>query len=79
MNICVYGAASNDIHPQYLAEGEALGLEMARREHSLIFGGGANGLMGAVVRGITAGGGESIGIVPSFLTWTVPCIPTAPN
>lgn len=66
MNICVYGAASNDIHPQYLAEGEVLGLEMARRGHSLIFGGGANGLMGAVVRGVSAGSGESIGIVPSF-------------
>ena len=66
MRICVYGASSSAIDPAYLDAGEALGREMARRGHSLVFGGGANGMMGAVARGMTAGGGEILGIAPSF-------------
>lgn len=39
---------------------------MALNGHALIFGGGANGLMGAAARGAFANGGEIIGIAPSF-------------
>lgn len=66
MQICVYGASSNDIDPAYLEAGEALGLEMAKRGHGLVFGGGACGLMGAVARGMTQGGGQILGVAPSF-------------
>ena len=66
MNICVFGASSNDIDPAYIAAGEQLGKEMAARGHKLVFGGGQTGLMGAVVRGVTAGGGHSTGIAPTF-------------
>lgn len=66
MQICVYGASSNNIDPRYLQAGEALGLEMAKRGHSLVFGGGASGLMGAVARGVTQGGGSMVGVAPSF-------------
>lgn len=66
MKICVYGASSNKIDPSYLQAGEALGLAMAKRGHGLVFGGGANGLMGAAARGMTAGKGEIIGVAPRF-------------
>ncbi len=66
MNICVYGASSNTIDKIYIEMGEALGEEMAKRGHSLVFGGGANGLMGAVARGVSRFGGEIVGVVPSF-------------
>jgi uncharacterized protein (TIGR00730 family) len=66
MKICVYGASSNNIDPAYLQAGEALGLAMAKRGHGLVFGGGANGLMGAAARGMTAGNGEIIGVAPRF-------------
>ena len=66
MKICVYGASSNAIDKDYILAGEALGEEMAKRGHSLVYGGGANGLMGAVARGCTKGGGEIIGVAPSF-------------
>ena len=66
MNICVYGASSDAIDKRYLDAGEALGEEMAKRGHTLVFGGGAHGLMGAVARGVTKGGGKIIGIAPSF-------------
>ena len=66
MNICVYGASSDVIDKEYIMQGELLGEEMARRGHSLIFGGGTHGLMGAVARGISRGCGEIIGVAPSF-------------
>ena len=66
MNICVFGASSNDIDPKYIAAGEALGRAMAEKGHCLIFGGGQTGLMGAVSRGIHEKGGSSIGIAPTF-------------
>ena len=66
MNICVYGASSDAIDKRYIESGEALGEEMAKRGHTLIFGGGAHGLMGAVARGVTKGNGKIIGVAPSF-------------
>lgn len=68
MNICVYGASSNAIDKDYILAGEALGEEMARRGHSLVFGAGASGLMGAVARGVTRGGGKTIGVAPLFFS-----------
>ena len=66
MQICVYGASSNEIEAAYLEAGERLGKAMAERGHGLVFGGGQKGLMGAVARGMTAGGGKIVGVAPSF-------------
>lgn len=66
MRICVYGAASPTIDPEYMEKVEALGKLMAERGHSLVFGGGGNGLMGAAARGVRAGGGYILGVIPKF-------------
>lgn len=66
MNICVYGASSNIIDEIYIKDGEKLGREMVKRGHSLVFGGGANGLMGAVARGVHSQGGYILGVAPKF-------------
>ncbi len=66
MKLCVYGASSNTIDKIYIDTVEKLGEEMARRGHTLIFGGGAGGLMGAAARGMTRGKGKIIGISPKF-------------
>lgn len=68
MNICVYGAASDTIDSAYIKAGEALGLEMAKRGHRLVYGGGATGMMGAVARGMAEGSGHVTGVVPEFFT-----------
>jgi uncharacterized protein (TIGR00730 family) len=39
---------------------------MAQNKHTLIFGGGAHGMMGAVARGCHRFGGEIIGVAPRF-------------
>ena len=66
MNICVYGASSNIIDNSYIDAGERLGEEMAKRGHSLVYGGGTHGLMGAVARGMSRENGNIIGVAPSF-------------
>ena len=66
MNICVYGAASTEIEKSTVEKTERLGALMADRGHTLVFGGGASGLMGAVARGVRRGGGKIIGVAPSF-------------
>ena len=66
MNICIYGASSNDIDAKYITAGEAFGAQMAKEGHGLVFGGGAMGMMGAAARGVSSCGGEITGIVPKF-------------
>ena len=66
MNVCVYGAASPSIAPVFIERGEALGAALAERGHTLVFGAGALGLMGAVARGAQARGGSIVGVVPRF-------------
>lgn len=66
MRLCVYGAASTTIDKIYIEAVEALGAQLVRRGHSLVFGGGGNGLMGAVARGVHSEDGEILGVIPRF-------------
>lgn len=66
MKLCIYGASSNAIDKTFLDAGELLGQVIADANHSVVFGGGAAGLMGAVARGAHSKNGEIIGICPSF-------------
>lgn len=66
MKICLYGSASEKIADVYKKEVYALGKALAERGHTLVFGGGCFGLMGAAARGVKDGGGKIIGVVPDF-------------
>ncbi len=66
MNICVYGASSKTLDDKYLQEAEKLGEVLAKRGHTLVFGGGSHGMMGASARGAKKGGGKVIGVAPKF-------------
>lgn len=66
MFFCVYGAASNLIDSTYITAGEQLGRTIAENNHGVVYGGGANGMMGAVARGVRERGGELIGVAPTF-------------
>ena len=67
MNICIYGASSSIIAGAYINPVEELGARLAKRGHTLVFGGGEYGLMGAAVRGVKAAGGRALAVVPEFL------------
>ncbi|MCQ2455284.1 MAG: TIGR00730 family Rossman fold protein [Clostridia bacterium] len=66
MNICVYGASSNAIDKIYTENGEKLGQMIAENGDTVVYGGGAGGMMGAVARGARSKNGNVIGISPAF-------------
>ena len=67
MRICVYAASSAQVHPHYQQVAYSLGEALAQNGHSLVYGGGSTGLMGAVANGALAHGGEVVGILPKFM------------
>lgn len=66
MNICVYGASSNSIDKSYIEAGENLGKMIAENGDTVVYGGGACGMMGAVARGARSAKGNVVGISPAF-------------
>ena len=66
MRICVYGASACRLAPAYLDAARELGGLLARGGHTLVFGGGAHGMMGACAQGAAELGGEIVGIAPRF-------------
>ena len=66
MKICVFGAASAHIDEVYIKAVEELCEKLAKHGHSLVFGAGATGLMGAAARGFKRGGGFVHGVIPEF-------------
>lgn len=66
MNICIFGASGRELEESYYAAAELLGSLIAQQGHTLVFGGGREGLMGAAARGAYENGGRIIGIVPKF-------------
>ncbi len=66
MRICVYGASSSELDRAYFEAARELGQLLAAAGHSLVFGGGAGGLMGACAEGAAERGGEILGIAPRF-------------
>ena len=59
MRICIFGASGRELDARYYTEAEAVGRLIGENGDSIVFGGGAEGLMGACARGVsTAGGGH---------------------
>lgn len=66
MNICVFGASSDSIAKEYFDAAEEFGRCLGLAGHTLVFGGGNSGLMGAAARGALSAGAGIIGIAPSY-------------
>lgn len=66
MKICIFGAASAHIDTVYIKAVEELSEKLAKRGHTLVFGAGGTGLMGAAARGFKRGGGFVHGVIPEF-------------
>ena len=66
MNICLYGAARDTVPEVYIKSIHELGRELAHRGHTMVFGGGMTGMMGAAARGVREAGGHMIGVAPRF-------------
>lgn len=68
MRVCVYCASSEHCDPSYREAAYQLGELLAAAGCTLVYGGGALGLMGAVANGALARGGTVVGIIPRFMT-----------
>lgn len=66
-SICVYCSSSNSIADTYPPIAEALGYALAHRGHTLVYGGGAVGLMGVLAHATHEKGGSIMGVIPSKL------------
>lgn len=67
MKICVYGASSKTIDSIYTDAAERIGELIGERNHTLVFGGGASGVMGATALGAkNSKAKEILGIAPRF-------------
>ena len=66
MNICVFCASSENIDKIYINAGEEFGRTLGKNNHTLVFGAGKYGIMGAVARGAAQEKGNIIGVVPYF-------------
>ncbi|GAA3905992.1 hypothetical protein GCM10022228_15320 [Halomonas cibimaris] len=64
---CVYLGSRSGEHPDFCQAATALGRMLARRGHTLIYGGARIGLMGALANAALDEGGDVIGVMPDHL------------
>ena len=67
MRICLYGSGSRKIDEIYTDVAYELGTLIAQKGHTLVFGGGNTGMMGACAHGVHDNNGKSIGIAPEWI------------
>lgn len=66
-SVCVLSGAATGTDPAYAEAATALGAEIARRGHRMIFGGSSTGLMGIAANAALDAGGQVEGIIPEHL------------
>ena len=65
--VCVYCGSGPGTNHRFVEAATALGKILADDGVSLVYGGGSNGLMGAIAKSTLDHGGNVIGIIPEFL------------
>jgi uncharacterized protein (TIGR00730 family) len=68
MRICVYCASSEKCDRAYHDAASRLGEILADAGCTIVYGGGAVGLMGSLANGALAKGGKVVGVIPRFMT-----------
>ena len=66
-NICIFGGSVSGKNLKYKKTAKIIGKTIAENNFNLVFGGGQNGIMGAVSRSCIENGATTIGIIPNFL------------
>ncbi len=66
-SVTVYCSSSNHSPKAYFEAASELGKSLAKRNISLVFGGGNIGLMGCIANAVMQNGGTVRGIIPRFL------------
>jgi hypothetical protein len=66
-SVCVYAGSSIGRRPAYAEAARTLGRLLAARRVTVVYGGGAIGLMGVLADAALEAGGEVIGVIPRAL------------
>ncbi|HIE24665.1 MAG TPA: TIGR00730 family Rossman fold protein, partial [Anaerolineales bacterium] len=61
--ICVFCGSSDAVHADYKKAAYEMGVVLAKKNISLVYGGGKTGLMGAVAKGVIENGGTAVGVI----------------
>ncbi len=67
MKLCVFCGSRPGDRPVYREAAADLGVQLAARRATLVFGGGSVGLMGVVADAVLDAGGEVVGVIPRML------------
>lgn len=73
----MFCGSSPGVRPSYAEAARGLGTAIGEAGHTLVFGGGAVGLMGEVARAARSAGAPIIGILPAFLRGIEPPLKSA--
>ena len=66
-SICVFAGSASGLRQVYSRSAEALGSEIAKRNLSMVYGGGSRGLMGVVADAVLSKEGHVTGIITKQL------------
>jgi uncharacterized protein (TIGR00730 family) len=66
-SVCVFCGSQTGDHPAYVAAARQLGEFLCRNNHTLIYGGGRTGVMGAIADSMLNAGGRIVGVIPRHL------------
>ncbi|MGH8176591.1 MAG: TIGR00730 family Rossman fold protein [Steroidobacter sp.] len=66
-SLCVFCGSSSGNRPDYIALARHTGALLARRDITLVYGGGRVGLMGALADATLEAGGRAVGVIPRML------------
>ena len=69
-SVCVFLGSSTGSRPEYRRAAEELGVAIARRHLTLVYGGGSIGLMGVLADAAVGAGADVIGVVPEIFAGT---------
>jgi uncharacterized protein (TIGR00730 family) len=67
-SVAVFCGSRLGSDPAFAMAARELGAGLAKAGIRLIYGGGKNGMMGALADAVLEGGGEVLGVIPDFLT-----------
>jgi len=67
MKICIYCSSSDYLDPEYYQLAADLANEMAKRNHSLVYGGASVGIMGVLANKMLEKNKEVLGIIPKVI------------
>ncbi len=66
MKICVFGASGEHLRKEYFDAARELGALIGAQGHTLVYGGGRGGLMGACAAGLLEHSEALVGVAPRF-------------